>query len=142
MAQLRTVAMPDAQTARAAGPVGRYRWRICALLFFATTINYMDRQVLGVLAPDLQSRIGWNELEYGYIVTAFQAAYAIGLLCMGAVIDRLGTRIGYALVIGMWSLAAMSHALASTALGFGIARFALGLGESGNFPAAIKTVAE
>ena len=122
--------------------VGRYRWRICALLFFATTINYMDRQVLGVLAPDLQTRIGWNELEYGYIVTAFQGAYAIGLLCMGAVIDRLGTRIGYALVIGMWSLAAMSHALAGSALGFGIARFALGLGESGNFPAAIKTVSE
>src|SRR4051812_43023611 len=102
----------------------------------------MDRQVLGVLAPDLQQRIGWNEIEYGYIVTAFQAAYAIGLLCAGAVIDRIGTRIGYALVIGLWSLAAMSHALATTALGFGIARFALGLGESGIFPAAIKTVAE
>jgi MFS transporter, ACS family, hexuronate transporter len=122
--------------------VGRYRWRICALLFFATTINYLDRQVLGVLAPDLQQRIGWNEIQYGYIVTAFQAAYAIGLLCAGAIIDRIGTRIGYALVIGVWSLAAMSHALATTALGFGIARFALGLGESGNFPAAIKTVAE
>jgi MFS transporter, ACS family, hexuronate transporter len=122
--------------------VGRYRWRICALLFFATTINYLDRQVLGVLAPDLQQRIGWNEIEYGYIVTAFQAAYAIGLLCAGALIDRIGTRIGYALVIGIWSLAAMSHALATTALGFAIARFALGLGESGNFPAAIKTVAE
>jgi ACS family hexuronate transporter-like MFS transporter len=122
--------------------VGRLRWRICALLLFATTINYMDRQVLGVLAPDLQRQIGWNELEYGYIVTAFQAAYAIGLICAGAVIDRLGTRIGYALAITVWSIAAMSHALASTVLGFAIARFALGLGEAGNFPAAIKTVAE
>jgi ACS family hexuronate transporter-like MFS transporter len=98
--------------------------------------------VLGVLAPDLQQRLGWNELEYGYIVTAFQGAYAIGLLCAGAIIDRIGTRIGYALAIAVWSVAAMSHALATTALGFGIARFALGLGESGNFPAAIKTVAE
>jgi len=122
--------------------VGRYRWRMCALLLFATTINYVDRQVLGVLAPDLQQRLGWNELEYGYIVTAFQGAYAIGLLCAGAIIDRVGTRIGYALAIAVWSVAAMSHALATTALGFGIARFALGLGESGNFPAAIKTVAE
>ena len=122
--------------------VGRYRWRICALLLFATTINYVDRQVLGVLAPDLQQRLGWNEIEYGYIVTAFQGAYAIGLLCAGALIDRVGTRIGYALAIAVWSIAAMSHALATTALGFAIARFALGLGEAGNFPAAIKTVAE
>jgi MFS transporter, ACS family, hexuronate transporter len=88
-----------------------YRWRICALLFFATTINYVDRQVLGVLAPYLQSVIGWNEIQYGYIVTSFQAAYAIGLLVAGGVIDRLGTRIGYAIAISIWSLAAMSHAL-------------------------------
>ncbi len=119
-----------------------YRWRICALLFAATTINYVDRQVLGVLAPDLGRLIGWNEIQYGYIVTAFQAAYAIGLVCAGAVIDRLGTRLGYALAICIWSVAAMSHALVRTALGFAIARFALGLGEAGNFPAAIKTVAE
>lgn len=122
--------------------VGRYRWRICALLLFATTINYIDRQVLGVLAPDLQRQLGWSEIEYGYIVTAFQAAYAIGLLCAGAIIDRLGTRIGYALAVAVWSIAAMSHSLASTAIGFATARFALGLGEAGNFPAAIKTVAE
>jgi ACS family hexuronate transporter-like MFS transporter len=122
--------------------VGIYRWRICALLFAATTINYIDRQVLGVLAPDLGRIIGWNEIEYGYIVTAFQAAYAIGLIGAGAVIDRLGTRIGYALAICIWSVAAMSHALVRTALGFGVARFLLGLGEAGNFPAAIKTVAE
>jgi ACS family hexuronate transporter-like MFS transporter len=120
----------------------RMRWRICALLLAATTINYIDRQVLGVLAPFLQEHIGWNEIEYGYIVTAFQAAYALGLLCSGAVIDRFGTRAGYALAIGIWSLAAMSHALATSVVGFAIARFFLGLGESGNFPAAIKTVAE
>jgi ACS family hexuronate transporter-like MFS transporter len=119
-----------------------YRWRICALLFFATTINYIDRQVLGVLAPYLQPIIGWNEIQYGYIVTAFQAAYAVGLLVAGGVIDRVGTRIGYAIAISIWSLAAMSHALVQTVIGFAIARFALGLGEAGNFPAAIKTVAE
>lgn len=123
-------------------PAGRYRWRVCAMLLAATTINYIDRQVLGVLAPFLQQQIGWNEVEYGYIVTAFQAAYAIGLLCAGAVIDRFGTRIGYAMAIGIWSLAAMSHALAAGVVGFALARFALGLGEAGNFPAAIKTVAE
>src|SRR5215469_8653201 len=125
-----------------AAQVGWFRWRICALLFAATTINYVDRGVLGVLAPDLGHIIGWNELQYSYIVDAFQVAYAIGLLCAGAVIDRLGTRIGYAMAICIWSLAAMSHALVRTVVGFALARFFLGLGESGNFPAAIKTVAE
>jgi ACS family hexuronate transporter-like MFS transporter len=119
-----------------------YRWRICALLFAATTLNYIDRGVLGVLAPDLGRIIGWNELQYSYIVDAFQGAYAIGMLCAGAIIDRLGTRLGYALAICIWSLAAMSHSLVRTALGFGLVRFLLGLGESGNFPSAIKTVAE
>jgi ACS family hexuronate transporter-like MFS transporter len=122
--------------------VGNHRWRICALLFAATTINYIDRQVLGVLAPDLGRIIGWTEIEYGYIVASFQAAYALGLLGAGALIDRLGTRVGYALAISIWSVAAMCHALVHSALGFGIVRFLLGLGESGNFPAAIKTVAE
>jgi ACS family hexuronate transporter-like MFS transporter len=121
---------------------GSVRWRVCAMLLAATTINYIDRQVLGVLAPFLQEQIGWNEIEYGYIVTAFQAAYAIGLLCAGAIIDRFGTRIGYAISIGVWSLAAMSHALATGVISFAAARFALGLGEAGNFPSAIKTVAE
>src|SRR6185312_10996804 len=121
---------------------GQLRWVICALLFFATTINYMDRQVLGILAPYLQRTIGWNEIQYGNIVFAFQAAYAIGLLLVGRLIDRLGTRIGYALSIAVWSLAAMGHALANSVLGFGFARAMLGLGESGNFPAGIKTVAE
>jgi ACS family hexuronate transporter-like MFS transporter len=112
------------------------------MLLAATTINYIDRQVLGVLAPFLQEQIGWSELEYSYIVTAFQAAYAIGLLCAGTVIDRFGTRIGYAIAISIWSLAAMGHALASSVITFAAARFALGLGEAGNFPAAIKATAE
>ncbi len=122
--------------------IGRYRWKICAVLFLATTINYTDRQVLGVLAPDLQKSIGWNELEYGYLVTAFQAAYAVGLLSSGAIIDRIGTRMGYALAMIIWGIAAAGHALASSVMGFAAARFLLGLGEAGNFPAAIKTVAE
>ncbi len=135
-------AAPSPLDAGVGPPMGRYRWAICALLFFATTINYMDRQVLGLLAPLLQREIGWNEIQYGTIVAAFQGAYAIGLLVVGGLIDRLGTRIGYALAIGVWSLASMGHALARSAFGFGVARAALGLGESGNFPAAIKTIAE
>jgi ACS family hexuronate transporter-like MFS transporter len=122
--------------------IGRYRWVICALLFFATTINYIDRQVLGILAPDLQRSIGWNEAEYGFIVTAFQLAYALGLVVSGGLMDRFGTRRGFSTAITAWSVAAMGHALARSATGFGTARFALGLGEAGNFPAAIKTVAE
>jgi len=121
---------------------GNFRWTICALLFFATTINYIDRQILGILAPELQKIIGWSESEYGYIVTAFQTAYAIGLLLFGRFIDKFGTRVGYLVAISVWSVAAMAHAAARTAFGFGMARFTLGLGESGNFPSAIKTVAE
>jgi MFS transporter, ACS family, hexuronate transporter len=122
--------------------IGSFRWRICALLFIANTINYMDRQVLSYLAPLLQTKIGWNDAQYGYIVVAFQFAYAIGLLSVGGIIDKIGVKLGYALSIGMWSLASMSHALARSALAFGTSRFFLGIGESGNFPAAIKTVAE
>jgi ACS family hexuronate transporter-like MFS transporter len=125
-----------------AGRVGHYRWVICALIFFATTINYIDRQVLGILAPDLQRIIGWNEKEYGFIVTAFQAAYAASLLLTGWLIDRIGTRVGYSLSIIFWSIAAMGHALARSALGFGVWRGLLGFGEGGNFPTAIKTIAE
>jgi len=121
---------------------GNFRWTICALLFFATTINYIDRQILGILAPELQKIIGWSESEYGYIVTAFQTAYAIGLLLFGRFIDKFGTRVGYLVAISVWSVAAMAHAAARTVFGFGVARFTLGLGESGNFPSAIKTVAE
>jgi ACS family hexuronate transporter-like MFS transporter len=112
------------------------------MLFAATSINYMDRQVLGILAPTLQHALGWTEQQYGYIVSSFQVAYAIGLVLAGRMVDRLGTRIGYVVVMGVWSLAAMGHALVSSVLGFGVARFFLGLGESGNFPAAIKTTAE
>ena len=122
--------------------VGRYRWVICGLLFFATTVNYVDRQVLGILSKDLKTAIGWTEVDYGNIVAAFNAAYAFGLLLAGRLMDRIGTRVGYAAAIVWWSLAAMAHALARTPFGFGIARAALGIGEAGNFPAAIKTVAE
>jgi len=135
-------APPLTPAARAGAIVGRYRWRICALLFFITTLNYMDRQVLGVLAPELQRVIRWNEIEYGNIVTVFQAAYAAGLLLAGRFIDRAGTRLGYAIAIGVWSLATMGHSLARSVLAFAAARFFLGLSEAANFPAAIKTVAE
>lgn len=122
--------------------VGRYRWVICGLLFFATTVNYVDRQVLGILSKDLKDAIGWTEVDYGNIVAAFNAAYAFGLLLAGRLMDRVGTRVGYAAAIVWWSVAAMGHALARTPFGFGVARAALGIGEAGNFPAAIKTVAE
>jgi ACS family hexuronate transporter-like MFS transporter len=124
------------------GRMGRFRWSIVALIFFATTINYVDRQVIGILAPTLQRDIGWNEIEYGYIVTAFTGAYALGLLLVGRFIDRVGTKIGFSVSIVVWSVAAIGHALAKSAFGFGVARFCLGLGESGNFPASIKSVAE
>jgi ACS family hexuronate transporter-like MFS transporter len=119
-----------------------FRWVVCALVFLATTVNYIDRQVLGILAPDLQKEIGWSEVEYGNIVMAFQLAYAIGLLLSGRLLDRVGTKLGYASALFLWSLAAMAHAIVRTPVGFGAARFALGLGEAANFPAAIKAVAE
>lgn len=122
--------------------IGHYRWTICALLFFATTINYIDRQVLGILGPTLQHDLGWNEQQFADVVSWFTIAYAIGFLAAGRVMDRLGTRRGFAGSIVVWSIAAMAHAVARTATGFSAARFALGIGESGNFPASIKTVAE
>src|SRR5215469_18235643 len=109
--------------------IGRVRWTICAMLFFATSINYMDRQVIALLKPTLAAKIGLTEIAYGYIVDAFQIAYAIGLLVAGRIVDKIGTRIGYILIMGTWSLSAMGHALASTAFQFGIARAFLGLGE-------------
>ena len=123
-------------------PGGRFRWTVCALLFFATTVNYIDRQILGLLAPLLQKEIGWSELGYSYIVTAFQAAYAVGLVAFGWFVDRYGTKLGYSVAIVMWSLAAAGHSLVRTAFGFGTARAALGLAEAGNFPSAVKVVAE
>lgn len=135
------------------------RWTICAMLFVATSINYMDRQVLAILKPVLagstihlvplfhgwpttQAGISMNEIQYGYIVDCFQIAYALGVIFAGRLVDRLGCRRGYPIVTGVWSLAAMGHALVTSVFGFGVARFFLGLGESGNFPAAIKATAE
>jgi MFS transporter, ACS family, hexuronate transporter len=128
--------------AQASGGGFGFRWTICALLFAATTINYMDRQVLGLLAPTLEKEIGWSEVQYAHIVTAFQAAYAIGLLGFGRLVDAIGVRHGYSLAVLFWSIAAAGHALVRSVLGFGVARFALGLGEAGNFPAAVKAVSE
>ena len=146
---------------------GRYRWVICALLFVATTINYIDRQVIGLLKPDLQVQFNWTERDYAAIVFTFQLAYAIGLLLAGRVMDKLGTKKGFTIAIILWSVAAVGHAFADSvpwlhfptlnldektgvsvvtlggaAAGFALARFLLGLGEAGNFPASIKTVAE
>lgn len=141
--------------------VGRYRWWICALLFFASAINYIDRQVVGILKPTLQQEFGWSEVDYGYIVMAFQIAYAIGLVSVGRLIDRIGTRRGFAIAVLIWSIAAMAHAgvliygptvalllgawgltVSASVAGFIAARFALGLGEAANFPAGIKAIAE
>jgi ACS family hexuronate transporter-like MFS transporter len=121
---------------------GRFRWVICAVLFIGISKNYMDRQVLGVLKTTLQHEFGWNEIDYGNLVFVFQAAYAVGMLGVGRFIDRVGTRIGYGLAMVFWSLASMSHALCGSLMSFGFARGALGLGESGAFPASIKTVTE
>ncbi len=115
---------------------------VCALLFFAATINYMDRQVIALLKPVLQAQLGWDEIGYSNIVLAFQTAYAAGLLLMGRTIDRLGTKKGFSLAVVVWSIAATAHSAASTVFQFAAARFALGFGESGNFPASIRAVAE
>jgi len=153
-----------------AASVGWSRWGVCALLFFATTLNYIDRQIIGILKPVLSKQLGWSEIDYSNIVFAFQIAYALGYAGAGRLMDRVGVRRGYALAVLFWSLAAMAHALTwlippeaklgnwtssishtapvwlmmipMTVLGFSAARFALGLAEGGNFPAAIKTVSE
>ena len=157
-------AMPERRptaSPRAAAAVGRFRWTICGLLFLAVTINYVDRQVIGILKPTLQKEFGWSEIDYADIVLAFQLAYAIGYAYAGRLMDRLGTKRGFALAIVVWSVAAMAHAQApafgvpvavlfktiglgysASVAGFMAARFALGIGESGNFPASLKTVAE
>lgn len=122
--------------------VGRYRWTICALLFFATTINYIDRQVTGVLAPTLQREFGWSETQYANITSWWTAAYALGFLFVGQFIDRVGVRVGFALAVIVWSIAGAAHGVVYSIFGFAAARFVLGLGESGNFPAAIKATAE
>jgi ACS family hexuronate transporter-like MFS transporter len=121
---------------------GNFRWVICGLLFCGVTKNYMDRQVLGVLKAPLQHEFGWNEIDYGNLVFAFQAAYALGIVFMGRLIDRLGTRIGYAVAMVFWSLASMGHALAFSLPSFIAVRAGLGFGEAGVFPASTKGVAE
>jgi ACS family hexuronate transporter-like MFS transporter len=179
-----TAVVVDEGNSGVAAKIGGYRWKICGLLFFATTLNYMDRQVLGLLKPTLQDPmrgIGLTEVQFAAIVSVFSAAYAIGLLLAGNFIDKVGTRVGYAVALIIWTSAAIGHSLAGVAavtgslhrmaaglasglrhvpalgsahwvssmanlsgavISFGIARFVLGLGEAGNFPAAIKAVAE
>jgi ACS family hexuronate transporter-like MFS transporter len=126
--------------------IGRYRWTICGLVFFATTINYLDRTVIAFLRPYIAASFHWTPIEeianYADLEMAFKVSYALGFLFAGRVIDKLGTKIGYGLATGLWSLAAVCHAFAKSTLGFGIARVFLGLTEAGNFPAAIKTTAE
>ena len=152
---------PIAPAPTPARGVGSVRWLICTLIFLATTINYVDRGVIGLLKPTLQQQFGWTEVDYADIVFAFQLAYAIGLLLAGRVIDRIGTKLGFALALALWSVAAVAHAWATSigsifaplfaavglvysasVTGFIVVRFLLGLGEAGNFPASIKTVAE
>lgn len=126
--------------------IGKYRWTICALIFFATTVNYLDRAVISLLKPYLTAAFQWNDEDaitnYANIEIAFKFAYAIGMLFAGKLIDKLGTKIGYALATTLWSIAAIAHALATGTMGFGIARIFLGITEAGNFPAAIKATAE
>src|SRR5438876_272135 len=158
------MAMPNLRSEEMTAPAGRvgsFRWTICGLLFLAATINYVDRQVIGILKPTLQAQFGWSEIDYSDIVFSFQFAYAIGYLFAGKIVDSLGIKKGFALALVIWSLAAMAAAevtrfgpaasvllgafglsYSSSVAGFIVVRFALGLGESGNFPAAIKTVAE
>ena len=120
----------------------KYRWVVVVLLFFATTINYLDRQLIGLLKPILEKEFNWSETDFARIIMAFTASYAIGLLISGRLIDKIGSKIGYAVTIVVWSIAGMLHAFARSAFGFGIARLGLGIGEAGNFPAAMKSVAE
>ena len=140
-----SIAVSQSQAAAAAtvpSRLGYFRWIICGLLLLGTTKNYMDRQVLGVLKTTLQHDFSWNEIQYGNLVSAFQIAYAAGMLLVGGLIDRLGTRLGYALAMIFWSLASMGTALASSLTGFRMSRYALGFGEAAVFPASIKAVAE
>jgi ACS family hexuronate transporter-like MFS transporter len=122
--------------------IGNYRWTICALLFFASTINYLDRQVIGILKPLLESNLNIGEVAYANIVTIFQLCYGISMLLAGRLIDKFGTKLGYGISVLIWSIAAMGHALAKGVIGFGFWRALLGAGESGNFPAANKAIAE
>ncbi len=121
---------------------GSYRWTVCALIFFATTLNYLDRQVIGILKPMLETNLNIGEADYGNIVTIFQLFYGFSMLLAGRLIDKFGTKIGYSISVLLWSIAAMGHSLASGVVSFGFWRAFLGLSESGNFPSAIKAIAE
>ncbi|HVI98980.1 MAG TPA: MFS transporter [Sphingomonas sp.] len=131
----------DRRVADAAERVGRYRWLICGLLFAATAINYVDRQMIGILKPTLQADLGWSETDYANIVLWFQAAYAIGYLGFGRFVDKVGARMGYAVAFTLWTVAHILHGAVRTTFGFAAVRFALGIGESGSFPAGLKAVA-
>ena len=122
--------------------VGRYRWLIIAVLFIATTVNYIDRTMLGLLAPDLTTELGWSENDYGNIVTAFQAAYALGFLLMGWLIDRFGPKIGYSIAIVIWTIGHVAHGFAGSIVSFMAARVFLGVGESGHFPTVVRASSE
>jgi ACS family hexuronate transporter-like MFS transporter len=130
------------QSAATPGMMSKYRWIICTLLFFATTINYIDRQILSLLKPILDEQLGWTDTQFGMVNSAFQASYGISVFFFGWFIDKFGTKIGYAVSIVAWSLAAIGHSFVGSISGFFTARIALGLGEGGNFPAAIKATAQ
>jgi ACS family hexuronate transporter-like MFS transporter len=130
------------ETAAIPERTGRYRWAIIALLFFATTVNYIDRTMLGLLAPTLQTELNWNEDDYGNIVTAFQAAYALGFLFMGYVIDRFGPKIGYSIAITIWTVGPVAHGFGGSVASFMAARAVLGIGEAGHFPAVVRASSE
>ena len=137
--------MAEAIASGGAGPVpksGRYRWLIVGLLFAATTVNYIDRTMLGLLAPTLGDELGWTENDYGNIVTAFQAAYALGFLAMGWLIDRFGPKVGYAVAISIWTVGHVAHGFASSVVSFMMARIVLGVGEAGHFPSAVRAASE
>lgn len=148
MIRLSTLKGPDMQAiAKEKGPtiqqsIGKYRWTICGLVFFATTINYLDRAVISLLKETFTNDLHWNDADYANVEIAFKVAYAVGLLLAGRVIDKMGTKLGYAVATALWSAAAVAHAAVNTVFGFGVARSFLGVFEAGNFPAAIKTVAE
>jgi ACS family hexuronate transporter-like MFS transporter len=140
---LASIAKPAVARGHAiAAPLGRVRWTICFVLFLAATINYVDRHVIALLKPLLARDFQVGDVAYAHVITAFQIAYALGMLAMGRVLDAIGTRRGFALAATIWGVAAMGHALVASALGFAMARLALGFGEAGMFPAAVKTIAE
>ncbi len=132
----------DAVIAEASSKAGRYRWMIVFLLFMATVINYVDRQMIGVLKPTLMADLGWSEKDFASVIIWFQIAYAIGYIAFGRAVDKVGARVGYTVAFVIWQIAHIAHGAAHSMTQFAMARFALGIGESGNFPAGIKAVAD